>query len=177
MRVPPEGSEPAVVYVSPASGRASLRLKSWLPEPRGRLPVVLAGLELPSEVGAILHGAMRVMCIGPGDWLVVSQQHSAPSLRAQLEPEARQVGVAVVDLTDGLTTLEIRGAVARELLSKGCGIDFHPRSFPPGRCMATRFAQIPVVIECLDESPHFQLHVARSYFEYLYSWLKDARLM
>src|SRR4051812_8511189 len=129
----------------------SLRLKSWLPEhTQGGKPVVLAGQELPSQVGGILQGPMRVLCLGPGDWLIVSHEHTGSSMRAHFAPDLSEQGLALVDLTDGLAALEVSGSAAREVLSKGCGLDFHPRSFPPGRCARTRFAQIPVVIECLD---------------------------
>jgi sarcosine oxidase subunit gamma len=68
----------------------------------------------------------------------------------------------------------VRGSAARELLSKGCGLDLHPESFPAGHCARARFAQIPVVIECLEEPPRFEMTVARSYLQYLQSWLEDA---
>jgi hypothetical protein len=37
-----------------------------------------------------------------------------------------------------------------------------------------RFAQIPVIIDCLDEPPRFELTVARSYLQYLRFWLTYA---
>ena len=173
--VVPQRTASGGVHVTLVRDRTSLRLKSWLPEHmHGGRPAMLTGQEFPSKVGATLCGPMRVLCVGPGDWLVVSQPESALNLREFLEPEALRLGLALVDVTDGLAILDVRGSTARELLSKGCGIDWHPRMFPVGRCTATRFAQIPVVIDYVDASPRFELHVARSYFEYLYSWLLDA---
>jgi sarcosine oxidase gamma subunit len=43
-----------------------------------------------------------------------------------------------------------------------------------GQCLRTRLAHVPVVILCLDEAPRYELWVARSYREYLRSWLHDA---
>jgi sarcosine oxidase subunit gamma len=60
------------------------------------------------------------------------------------------------------------------LLSKGCGLDLHPRSFPAGRCARTRFAQIPVVLDCPDEDSRFDMYAGRSYRQYLHEWLLDA---
>jgi len=136
----------------------------------------IADQPLPNRVGATAAGAMRVLCTGPGDWLITSQAHSAASLRVHLEPGLSEQGLVLVDLTDGLAVFETRGAAARDVLSKGCGLDFHPRSFPPGRCARTRFAQVPVVIDYLEESSCFELYVPRSYGSYLHAWLSDAAI-
>jgi hypothetical protein len=55
--------------------------------------------------------------------------------------------------------------------SKSCGLDLHPRTFPVGRCARTRFAQILVTIDCFDDTPRFELHLARSYAQYLDAWI------
>jgi sarcosine oxidase subunit gamma len=70
--------------------------------------------------------------------------------------------------------LRVQRPDARELLSKGCGLDLHPRFFAPDQCARTRFAQIPVVIDCLNGPSRFELYVARSHLSYLHSWLVDA---
>lgn len=164
------------VEIRPLAQRSVLRLRAWQPEPSNDpSPVVLAGQMLPATVGETLSGSARALCVGPGDWLIVSEQHTASHLREHFEPDLSRQGLALVDLTDGLAVIDVRGPTAREILSKGCGLDMHPRSFPPGRCARTRFAQIAVVIECLDDGRlRFELTVARSYLHYLHSWLADA---
>jgi sarcosine oxidase subunit gamma len=163
------------VEIAAVGGRAVLRLKSWLPEytPGGR-PVMLAGQELPSHVGAVLSGQMHVLCVGPGEWLIIAPEEQGTSLRQHMEPDLVNFGLVLVDLSVALAALTVQGPVARELLSKGCGLDLHPRSFPAGRCARTRFAQVPAIIECFDASSRFELYVARSYFEHFHSWLADA---
>jgi sarcosine oxidase subunit gamma len=163
------------VQIAAVGERALLRLKSWLPEctPGGR-PVVLAGQEMPSRVGAVMSGLMHVLCVGPGEWLIIAPEEQGTSLRQRIAPDLVNFGLVLVDLSVGVAALAVQGPVARELLSKGCGLDLHPRSFPAGRCARTRFAQVRVIIECLDGSPRFELYVARSYFQYLHSWLLDA---
>jgi sarcosine oxidase subunit gamma len=176
-QVTPVSSGIEFVQINPVSGRTWLRLKSWLPQyTTGGKPVALAGYELPSQVGATLSGAMHVLCVGPGEWLIASHGHTASALRERIEHDLQGNGLALVDLTDGLATLAVSGSLARELLSKGCGLDFHPRSFPPGQCARTRFAQIAVVIECLDAPARIELIVARSHVRYLRSWLADAAI-
>jgi sarcosine oxidase subunit gamma len=151
-----------------------LRLRSWLPRPEHDSPVVLAGQELPLQVGAMLSGPTRVMCVGPHEWLLVSPERDALTLRESLEPNLATQGLVLVDVTGGLATLEVRGPATRELLTKGCGLDLLSRRFPVGRCARTRFAQIPLTIACLEEPPRFELYVGRSYAHYLHTWIIDA---
>jgi sarcosine oxidase subunit gamma len=166
--------ETAAVQISPVSGQTLFALRSWLPRRAQSAPVVVGGQELPSQVGAIVSDTPRVMCLGPQEWLIVSSDCDASGLRARIEPDLAKQGLVLVDLTDGFATLEVQGPAARELLSKGCGLDFHPRSFPAGYCARTRFAQFPLTIACLSEPLRFELIAGRSYARYLQAWLTDA---
>ncbi len=151
------------------------RVVSWMPEHRaGGGTIVLAGRELPATVGARLRGPIRVMCVAPGDWLVVSHQHHPVIVREHFGVDLPKYGLVLADLSDALAGLVGRGPGARELLSKGCGLDFHPKSFPADSCARTRFAQIAVVIEAREEETCFELYVARSHSAYLRDWLTDA---
>lgn len=163
-----------LIRIQPPPERVRYRLRSWLPEVHdGRQPVLLSGRALPVETGATLPDLPRVLCLGPGDWLLVSQPHQAATLREQLEPAASRCGLAWTEMTDGLAMLEVSGAAVRELLAKGCGLDLHPRAFPPGRCARTRLAQIAVVVDC-RAATRFELYVARSHAAWLHDWLADA---
>lgn len=167
-------SEPAGVLITATKSKTVLRLKSWELEQGGGHRVKLAGRELPLQVGAILPGVTRILCTGRREWLLISAKETTETLRARMRDDLEVHGLSLVDLSDGTAGLELGGAASRELLSKGCGLDFHPSVFPPGRCARTRFAQIPVIVECLDESFRFQLLVARSYQAYLHAWMIDA---
>jgi len=155
------------------SGMSFLRVKAWMPEVIAGARTIRLGSEtLPSTVGATLAGASRVLCLGPAEWLVVSP--NLEQLRERYEIEARAQGIALVDFDDALTGIVVAGPAARDVLSKNCGLDLHPGAFPPGRCARTRFAQIPVVIECLDDSPRFALYCGCSYFDYLHAVVADS---
>jgi len=161
------------VRVAMVPVRTFLRLKSWQ---QPEAPIVLCGQGLPGQVGQILGGAMRVQCIGPGDWLIRSREFSSSDLREQFEASPSMGGLCLVDLSDAFACFELDGFAARDVLSKGCGLDFHPQAFPVGRCARTRFAQIPTVVEHLNDSPCFDLCVPRSYSSYLHAWLMDSAL-
>jgi sarcosine oxidase subunit gamma len=96
-------------------------------------------------------------------------------LRSILAPElAAAQSLALVDLTAGLVVFEVSGSAVREILAKSCGLNFHPRRFGPGHCARTRFAQIPVVIDCIQDPGIFELYAPRSYLHYLKDWVCDA---
>jgi sarcosine oxidase subunit gamma len=163
------------VHIKSICGRTSLRLRSCLPEVvSGQKAVVLAGRELPLRVGATRCGPIQALCIGPGEWIIVSQVMTALDVQTRFAPELTQQGLVLVDLTDGLAVLELRGFATRDVLSKGCGLDFHPDVFFIGTCARTRFAQLDVIIHCTGFEPQIELYVGRSYLAYLHDWLTDA---
>ena len=74
------------------------------------------------------------------------------------------------------TVLELAGPRAREVLTKGCSLDLHPRAFGPGRCAQTALARTQVILEAAPR-PHglpASPLVRRSFAAYLAAWLLDA---
>jgi sarcosine oxidase, subunit gamma len=165
---------PQFVHIVTVERRTAVRLRSWLPRQANGQPFVLAGEKLPSQVGAMIAGPTRVLCVGPEEWLLVSEEYDPRSLCEHFGPDLAARGLVLIDLTDGVAAFELKGPAARNLLSKGCGLDLHPSGFPAGRCARTRLAQLPVTVVCLDDTPRFELYVGRSYAHYLHSWLTDA---
>lgn len=163
-------SSRSAVRISTARVKTLFRLKSWQ---KDNGPFVLHGRDLPAQVGHTLSGLIRVQCVGPGDWLILSHELPASELRVGLEA-GLSGGLTLVDVSDAFACLEVAGSAASDMLSKGCGLDIHPLGFQVGRCARIRFAQVPVVLECMDDSPRFELSVSRSYRQYLHSWLMDA---
>jgi sarcosine oxidase subunit gamma len=169
-------SRAPVFQVEVLRGRGCLRLRSWLPEHlAGTQRVTLEDEQLPAQVGEVSSGAGRVLCVGPAHWLLVGPVLAVGELAQRLAPQAQQRGLALVDQSDTFAIFRLSGSEVREVMAKGCGLDLHVRSFGPGRCTGTRFAQIPAVIDCLEESV-FELYVVRSYSRYVQSWLHDAAL-
>jgi sarcosine oxidase subunit gamma len=131
-----------LVRIADLHNVATLRLKAWMSEyVAGGTPVTLGGRELPTHVGAISTGPIRILCLGPGEWLMASSQHHPTIVRAEIaEADLGRQGLVLVDLTQALARFEVLGPAARALLSKGCGLDFHHRSFPVATCARTRLA-------------------------------------
>lgn len=170
----PQAAMSAPLQIILIRERTVLRLKSWVTPPASDARRTLQGRELPPRVGATLPGSPRVLCLGPAEWLVVSDEGEGASCSERREFEMAAQGLALVDVSQGYASIALHGSAASDVVSKGgCGLDLHPSVFSPARCARTLLAQIPVVVECLEEQ-QFELHVARSYFPYLRSWLATA---
>ena len=160
--------------VRTATGRTVVRLKSWRAARIDRAPLALAGCALPDSVGTVTDGLPRVLCTGPGEWLLVYAPTSTARLRNILAPELSFQSLVLVDLTDGLVVLEVSGSSSRDVMARSCGLDL--QRFCAGQCARTRFAQIPVVIDCVQDPETFHLYAPRSYATWLTQWLRDARV-
>jgi sarcosine oxidase, subunit gamma len=150
------------LHLVPIHTRAVLYLKSWAPD---RTALSFAG-DLAEE--------WRMLALAPGEWLMISDAIAGTALHGLLAPYAQEQGIAAVDISQGLAAFRLDGFAAYDVLSKGCGLDLHPRHFPVGSCTRTRFAKVPVIIECVHSKPHYEGYVASSYWPYLRCWLDDA---
>jgi sarcosine oxidase subunit gamma len=144
-----------------APGRAIVHLKSWNPASSPAL-------------APIERGDVRVLALGPGEWLLMSDSMDGADLHASVAASAVAQGIAAIDLSDGLAGLELEGTAAPDVLATACGLDLHPNAFAAGACTRTRLAQLRVVIACTRSAPTYELHVGTSYLPYLESWLTDA---
>jgi sarcosine oxidase subunit gamma len=133
----------------------------------------MLGITWPAAVGTASGTHTRVLCYGPVDWLVISREPAGP-LMQRLDAALGGSTFVVTDQSQGLGMLEIRGPRSRELLSKGCGLDFHPRVFTAGSCARTRLAGVPAILDAAAEGDSFTCQVARGYLDYLHRWLSDA---
>lgn len=114
--------------------------------------------------------------LGPDEWLVVGAPDTQDKTVAALRAALAGCHAAVTDVSEGRTIIRLTGAHARDVIAKGCPIDLHPRAFGPGRCAQSRYARALVILHQLDEAPTFDLHVDRSFADYLWRVIEDASL-
>jgi sarcosine oxidase subunit gamma len=173
-QLPARRDESLAAVVAAVDERNVRRLATWLPPQAAETRALLSKRGLPLRVGetSAAFGALA-LCLGPQEWWLVSREHEPLSISPHVESELAAEGLMIADLTEGLAVLEVHGRSTRDLLSKACGLDFHPRVFGVGRCARTRFAQIPAVLFCRDDSHRFELYVARSYAHYVQAYLTD----
>jgi sarcosine oxidase subunit gamma len=141
---------------------------------RPPFPAHLAGVFLPLSPNRVAAtGALRVLWLGPDEWLAVADGN-APDLVPRLERAVADRRAAVSDLSSSRVIIEIAGVAACDLLAAGCGLDLHPRVFGPGQCAQTVLSRVPVILDQLDDAPHFRVLVRRSYASWLVDWMIDA---
>ena len=117
---------------------------------------------------------VRVLWLGPDEWLVTAPEGAVPELPTRITRAVADRAAAVTDLSASRTILEIAGPRSRDLLQKGCGLDLHSRAFGAGACAQTLFARLPIIIDQLSAAPSYRLYVRRSSARWLYEWLIDA---
>jgi sarcosine oxidase subunit gamma len=144
--------------------RAAVGLRSWSAAP----------IPAPSLVPPGLGGQVRLLTLGPREWVAVSDTITGPELHERLKQHLGGQEISAVDLSCGIKAISAQGSAARDVLSKGCGLDLHQRALPAGHCTRTRFAQLAVIVDCTSPAPCFELYVGRSYVDYLHAWLLDA---
>ena len=112
----------------------------------------------------------RLAWMAPGEWVVTG----ASPKPAWLKALAKSPSFHAADVGHGRVRFAISGPRARDLLAKGCSVDFHPRAFGAGRCAKTLFAQVPVLIDQISDAPLFHLYGDISHEAHLSAWLVDA---
>jgi sarcosine oxidase subunit gamma len=119
-----------------------------------------------------MPGAPPLLQVGPQRWLAVDRRDRLESLSASLATGLE--GFVVTDLSQARTVLRIGGGKARDVLAKGCALDLHPGVFPVGSCAATSVVGLAAVLVAVDDAPTYDLHVARTYGQYVWEWICEA---
>ena len=135
------------------------------------------GLELPTTASTWVEtDTVRVIWLGPDEWLVTSPFRTPRELEAGLREAVAGRG-AVVDVSGQRTTLWLTGEHVRDVLSGGCSVDLHPRVFRRGAAVQTLLGLAPVVLLALDDSAtSYHVLVRSSFAPYVVSWLLDAAI-
>ena len=140
----------------------------------GRIASAL-GTPLPTDPNTVAEaGELRVLWLGPEEWLLTGPDGSAPGTAVLLKAALLDEPGSVVDVSANRTTLELSGGAARDVLEKGCALDLHPRAFAPGSCAQTLVAGVNVILHQVDQEPAYRLLVRGSFAQYLADWLLDA---
>ena len=148
---------------------------AWLAAVRAAVDIDLP--QAPNTSNETL--SLSVLWLAPDEWMLVCAGGSEGDVVASLEGAVAEFHASVVDVTDARTVFRLSGAGARNLLAKGCALDFHPRAFGLGDVAQTMLAKAAVILhqttDDADEAgPVFDIYVPRSFADYLWSWLTDA---
>ena len=135
----------------------------------------VVGTRAPIEPNTVSRvGDTLIAWLGPDEWLVISPPDIKDGLSAKLEETLTGLHVSVNDISGGQTIIRLRGTHARDLLSKGCPLDLHPRVFGAGQCAQSHIAKSNALIIQVDDRPTYDVIVRRSFADYLARWLNHA---
>ncbi len=130
------------------------------------------GVRAPVTPNTVARAGERgIVWLGPDEWLVVSSPESREGVAEKLEESLSGLHVAVNDISSGQTITRLRGPRARDLLSKGCPLDLHPREFGVGQCAQSHIGKSNALIIQIDDTPTYDVIVRRSFADYLARWM------
>jgi sarcosine oxidase subunit gamma len=119
-----------------------------------------------------LAGGRETLWLGPDEWLLVAEPGSAPAILEELERSLGGVHHCVVDVSASRAVVELAGGNRIDLLSRGCGLDLHPRSWRDGACAQTLLARVPVLLQEREQAT--RVFVRASFAGHLVDWLQRA---
>ncbi|WP_041742187.1 sarcosine oxidase subunit gamma [Collimonas fungivorans] len=134
----------------------------------------LTGAVLPLQPNTVTDSEkFTIYWLAPNEWLVQSKQPRLPALCADLTGALAGQFASVVDVSSGNTSLVLSGEKAREVLRKGCPLDFHPAVFTVGQCAQSHFFKAGVLLRPLAGG-EYELVIRRSFADYFGRILLDA---
>jgi len=130
-------------------------------------------LEIPTQnLKVSSNKNIRIIWNAPNTWLVASNKEDIIKI---IEEKCNKENFAITDISHSRAIIQIKGSQAREVLKKGCPINFN--EFNKNSSTGSVFHGINIVIDCIDdESQIFNLLVLRSFGESLYHHITDASL-
>lgn len=130
------------------------------------------GLAVPAPGHVSSAPGRDLLWIQPDAFLMVLPRAAPGESLTLLAPLAHIA--ALVDQSDGRACFTLRGPHARDVLAKGCRLDFHPRVFGPGRVASSSIAHVNGVIQQTDAEPSFRIIVFSSFAQHFAEWLEHA---
>ena len=105
--------------------------------------------------------------------MILCAREKASALAAELAKAVEKTHALAVDVSDMRSIIRIEGERAREVMMKGCSLDFTAADFAPGYVRRVRFAEIAALFNIVDDNT-IDLYVFRSYANYAWDFLLKA---
>ena len=114
----------------------------------------------------------RILWSGPNTWLVISRKENIVEV---IKGTCSSENFAATDISHSRAVIQIKGLQAKEILKKGCPLNFN--EFEKNNCAGTVFHGINIVVDLVDNDPDtFNLLTLRSFGESFYHHITDAAL-
>ena len=133
----------------------------------------LDNLKFPEETMHVnSNNETRILWNGPNNWFVVSNNKE---ILNNIKKKCDDKNFAVTDLSHSRTVIELKGNNIKEILKKGCPINFN--EFKLNNCANSIFHGITITIDMINDNPEtFRIFALRSFGESLYHSITDACL-
>ena len=131
------------------------------------------GLEFPLQSSKVSSNKeTRILWSAPSTWLVFSRKKNIIEIIKEI---CSTNDFAVTDISHSRAVIQIKGIQAKEILKKGCPLNFN--EFKNNNCAGTVFHGITIVVDFVDSDPDtFNLLSLRSFGESFYHHITDAAL-
>ena len=114
----------------------------------------------------------RILWSAPSTWLVISRKENIVKI---IKEKCNSDNFAITDISHSRAVIQIKGLQAKEILKKGCPLNFN--EFEKNNCAGTVFHGINIVVDFVDNNPDtFNLLTLRSFGESFYHHITDAAL-
>ena len=131
------------------------------------------GLNLFSQSSKVSSNQnTRILWNAPNTWLVVSNKEDILEI---INRNCNNNDFAITDISHSRATIQIKGSKAKEILKKGCPVNFN--EFEKNKCVGSIFHGINIIVDCIENEPQtFNLIILRSFGESFYHHITDASL-
>ena len=114
----------------------------------------------------------RILWSAPSTWLVISRKKNIVEI---IKEKCNSDNFAITDISHSRAIIQIKGLQAKDILKKGCPLNFN--EFENNNCAGTVFHGINIVVDFVDNNPDtFNLLTLRSFGESFYHHITDAAL-
>ena len=132
------------------------------------------GFDLPKQPRtSSAFGDVKALWLSPDQWLILCARDKAPVLVMELSNATAKTHALAVDVSDMRSIIRLEGERAREVMMKGCSLDFTDEDFAAGFVRRVRFAEIAALFNIVEENS-IDLYVFRSYANYAWDFLLKA---
>ena len=135
--------------------------------------IQIDGLEFPLQNSKVSSNKeTRILWNAPSTWLAISRKENVVET---IKEKCNSENFAVTDISHSRAVIQIKGIQAKEILKKGCPINFN--EFEKNNCAGTVFHGITILVDFVDNNPDtFNLLTLRSFGESFYHHVTDAAL-
>ena len=135
--------------------------------------IQIDGVDFPLQSPKISSNKeTRILWSAPNTWLIISRKERAIKT---VKEKCNSDNFAITDISHSRAIIQIKGLQAKDILKKGCPLNFN--EFENNNCAGTVFHGINIVVDFVSKNPDtFNLLTLRSFGESFYHHITDAAL-